>query len=49
MGWRERLKQGGPMPPTEALDIVKKIAGALDYAHKWQKQVTDTRLVQALG
>ncbi|NIM14082.1 MAG: protein kinase [Candidatus Aminicenantes bacterium] len=30
----ERLKQGGPMPPEEALDIVKKIAGALDYAHK---------------
>jgi serine/threonine protein kinase len=30
----ERLKQGGPLPPPEALDIVKKIAGALDYAHK---------------
>jgi serine/threonine protein kinase len=30
----ERLKQGGPMPPEEALEIIKKIAGALDYAHK---------------
>ncbi len=30
----DRLKQGGPMPPEEALDIIKKIAGALDYAHQ---------------
>jgi serine/threonine protein kinase len=30
----ERLKQGGPLPPAKALDIIKKIAGALDYAHK---------------
>jgi len=29
-----RMKQGGPLPPREALEIVKMIAGALDYAHK---------------
>jgi serine/threonine protein kinase len=30
----ERLKQRGPSPPLEALEVVKMIACALDYAHK---------------
>jgi serine/threonine protein kinase len=29
-----RLKERGPLPPVEALEIVKNIAAALDYAHK---------------
>lgn len=29
-----RIKRDGPLPPPEALEIVKMIAGALDYAHK---------------
>ncbi|MGD2092141.1 MAG: protein kinase [Candidatus Aminicenantes bacterium] len=30
----QRLKQRGFLPPLEALDVVKMIASALDYAHK---------------
>jgi len=30
----ERLKKYRCLPPKEALDIINKIAGALDYAHK---------------
>jgi serine/threonine protein kinase len=30
----DRLKQRGFFPPLEALEVVKMIAGALDYAHK---------------
>jgi serine/threonine protein kinase len=30
----ERLKQRGFFPPRQALEVVKMIAGALDYAHK---------------
>jgi len=30
----ERLKQRGSFPPRQALEVVRMIAGALDYAHK---------------
>jgi len=30
---RERLKAGGPIPPGEAVDLVRKIADALAYCH----------------
>jgi serine/threonine protein kinase len=30
---RDRIKSGGKLPPQEALDIIKKIAEALSYAH----------------
>ena len=31
---RDRLSAGGPLPPTEAVDIVCQVAGALDAAHQ---------------
>ena len=31
---RDRLAAGGPLPLTEAVDIVRQVAGALDAAHR---------------
>ncbi|MGB5161022.1 MAG: protein kinase [Thermoanaerobaculia bacterium] len=31
---RDRLAAGGPLPLTEAIDIVRQVAGALDAAHR---------------
>ncbi len=31
---RDRLSAGGPLPQTEAVDIVRQVAGALDAAHR---------------
>jgi len=31
---RDRLAAGGPLPPAEAVDIVRQVAGALNAAHR---------------